>query len=62
MTKKEYRITAARPIDGRMRKPGETVSLDQRQYDAEKRWGGLEPVQAELPKGRKPAAGGDKAD
>lgn len=57
---KDYRITERRPIAGRMRKVGEIVSLDDRQYAAEAPWGGLELVKPEPPaKARK---GADKAD
>ncbi|NEW96915.1 hypothetical protein [Rhodopseudomonas sp. BR0G17] len=44
---KSYRITAARPIGGRMRKPGETVALTDREYQSEVGWGGLELIEAE---------------
>ncbi len=46
---KSYRITAARPIGGRMRKPGETVALTDREYQSEIGWGGLELIEAEPP-------------
>lgn len=44
MDKKDYVITAPRPIEGRMRAIGDTVRLTERQYEAEKGWGGLEPA------------------
>jgi hypothetical protein len=44
---KSYRITAARPIGGRMRKPGETVALTDREYQSEAGWGCLELIEAE---------------
>lgn len=53
--KKEYRITARRPIAGRMRKIDDIVELTQREYEAEKGWGGLELV-TPAPAPKKPAA------
>lgn len=44
---KSYRITAKRPIGGRMRKVGDVVALSACEYAAEAGWGGLEPVEAE---------------
>lgn len=44
MDKKDYVITASRPLDGRMRAIGEIVRLTERQYENEKGWGGLEPT------------------
>lgn len=44
---KSYRITAARPIGGRMRKPGETVALTDREYQSEAGWGCLELIEAD---------------
>ena len=44
MDKKDYVITASRPIEGRMRAIGEVVRLTERQYGTEKDWGGLEPA------------------
>lgn len=40
----DYRLTKARPVNGIMRAEGSTVQLTAEQYEAEARWGGLEPV------------------
>lgn len=39
-----YRVTIERPVDGRMHKPGDVVVLSARAVEAERGWGGLEPV------------------
>lgn len=44
--KTDYRVTTARPIAGRMRKVGDTVSLTETEFRAEAGWGGLEPATA----------------
>lgn len=43
---KRYEITLQRPVKGVMHRPGETVTLSDREYAAEAGWGGLAPVAA----------------
>lgn len=57
-----YRVTAARPVAGRMRMVGATVWLDGRELAGELRWGGLEPVTAGVPSAASPAPAETVAD